>query len=348
MSVIGNYNLQSWFRRLIGPQGGGLPSSARRRVPQPLAPVNCPAIPLEGFDDVLVLQPGLDFYVDLMRRRQGFAFVKRTHGFWDGLVFLCDSVPELGECIAQGRKVSVGMVRRALGDADVLNSVEEKCKIGIAGGANFVNHFRGHFYTELVADLQNPLRIPGYIEANSFEGYPNSHNSLNPCGKLRAVYHCFQTSGRLAHDALVWKQAIFDGTFVRVVEAIAGLPVVLIGPAHLGVLEEHLRLRQFHHVEIPLVGAPGGRFRILRDAQEVLDSAARKGRPAVVLYQAGALAFWLIYRLFGTNPRTIHLDLGRCLDVWCPEVVRSQPWFAENSQRIIENMNLQSLFLEYI
>ena len=250
--------------------------------------------------------------------------------------------------VSRGRKVSVRMVRRALDDAVVLYSVEEKCKIGIAGGANFVNHFRGHFYTELVADLQNPLRIPGYIEANSFEGYPNSHNSLNPCGKLRAVYHCFQTSGRLAHDALVWKQAIFDGTFVRVLEAIADLPVVLIGPPHLGVLEEHLRLREFHHVEIPPVGVPGERSGILRAAQKVLDSASRDGRPAVVLYQAGALAFWLIYRLFGTNPRTIHLDLGRCLDVWCPEVVRSQPWFAENSQRIIENMNLKSLFLEYM
>jgi hypothetical protein len=105
-------------------------------------------------------------------------------------------------------------------------------------------------------------------------------------------------------------------------------------------------VRDFHHIPTPLVGAPGERFSILRDAREILKHASVDGRPAVVLYQAGALAFWLIYRLFKEDPRTIHLDLGRCLDVWCPDVVRAQPWFADNSQRIIENMNLQSLFSE--
>ncbi len=236
------------------------------------------------------------------------------------------------------------MVARALNDPGVLDSVEERCKVGAPGGANFVNHFRGQFYTELVQDLQNPLPEPAYIEANSFEGYPNSHCALNPGAKLRDVYHSFQTSGRLAHDALVWKQAILDGTFWDVVDPIRGLPVVLVGPPHLSMLGQHLGLREFHHVEIPLVGAPGERHALLQRCDHVLRDASRDGRPAVVFYQAGALAFWLIYRLFLIAPATFHLDVGRCLDVWCPAVARTQPWFVENSERIIANMHLQPLY----
>jgi hypothetical protein len=344
MSVIVTRDRRGLYRNLIGTLGGGSSANGLGGVAQVFSLVDCPVFQLEGFPDVPVLQPGLQFYLDLLRQRQGFAFVKRTHGFWDGLVFLCDSVPELGDRVARGKKVTAKMVARALNDAAVLDLVEERCKVGIPGGSNFVNHFRGHFYTELVEDLQNPLPLPGYVEANSFEGYPNAHNSFNACTKLRDVYHSFQTSGRLAHDALVWKQAILDGTFSEVVDAIRDLPVVLVGPPHLSALVQHLSLREFHHVVIPLVGAPGDRHAVLRRCQDVLGNASSPGRPPVVLYQAGALAFWLIYRLFASAHHTIHLDLGRCLDVWCPEVVRAQPWFAVNSQRIIANMHLESLF----
>src|SRR5262249_16720976 len=148
---------------------------------------------------------------------------------------------------------------------------------------------------------------------------PESHIALNPAIRLRDVYRAFHTSGRNAHDALVWKQSIIDGTFSRVLESIRDLSVVLIGPPHLSTLGQHLGLQRFNHVEIPLVGAPGERHTLLERCVEVLRRVSSDGRPPVFFYQAGALAFWLIYRLFPLCPNSFHLDIGRCLDVWFPE-----------------------------
>jgi hypothetical protein len=301
-----------------------------------LSPPCCPIFHLEGFADVPVLQPGLSFYLDLMRRRKGFAFVKRTHGFWDGLVFLSESVPAVGDRVARGESVASSEVRLALSDAGVVDELEER--------SGYVNHFRDQFYTELIEDLQAPLGLPAYIEANAFRGYPNSDAfpALHPVAKLREVYRSFQISGRTAHDALVWKQAILDGTLTQVGETLREMPVVLVGPPHLSTLAHHLELRHFQHIVIPAVGAPAERYSLLgRCSQSLRDVSDRV--PAAVLYQAGALAYWLIYRLFPIAPHTIHLDLGRCLDIWYPDVVGRQPWFVQNRERIIPNMRLEHL-----
>jgi hypothetical protein len=288
---------------------------------------------LEGFADVRVLRPGLPFYLDLLQQRHGFAFVKRTHGFWDGLVFLCESAPEIEARVARGESVNAVTVRRVLEDVEVVESAERR--------SGYSEHFRDQFYTELVEDLQRPLEMASYLEANSFRGYPNSDAcpALHPVELLRRAYLSFHTSGRSAHDALVWKQAILDGTFWLVVEAIRNMPVLIIGPPHLATLGKHLGLAEFHHVVIPLAGAPSERRPLLRRCLDTLRHVSGGG-PAVVLYQAGALAFWLIYRLFPIAPQTFHLDLGRCLDVWYPDVVAQQPWFVQNRARIISNLHL--------
>jgi hypothetical protein len=307
-------------------------------VPDVLAPTSCPIFHLEGFPDVPVLQPGLPFYLDLLQRREGFAFVKRTHGFWDSLVFLSDSATEIGARVDRGEAVGAAIVRDVLGDVDLVVDVERR--------SGFVDHFRDQFYTELVEDLQSPLRMPSYIEASSFRGYPNSEirPALHPVQRLRRVYRSVHTSGRKSHDALVWKQAILDGTFWLVVEAIRDISVVLIGPPHLSTLGQHLGLKDFHHLVIPIVGAPGARRSLLQQGRDTLRRASEGGRPAVVLYQAGALAYWLIYRLFPLASHTFHLDVGRCLDVWYPEVVGQQEWFGQNGEQIIANMRLEHLY----
>ncbi len=347
MSRITAPQPRRWWHFMVSKLCGRQSKSDRDGLADYIAPDSCPTVHLEGFRDIFVLQPGLPFYLDLLDRKRGFAFVKRTHGFWDGLVFLTDSVPVIGERVSLGENVTAEMVRVALRDPEVIRSIEQRCQIGVSGGANFVNHFSDDFYTELVEDLQTPLNLPSYIEANSFEGFPDSHKALNPALSLRRVYHSFNTSHRTAHDALVWKQAILDGTFQKVVESVRRLPVVLIGPSHLSPLGNIWGLRQFHHVEIPLIGAPGDRHSLLAQSRDALRMVSSDGRPPVVLYQAGALAFWLIYRLYPHYPSSFHLDVGRCLDVWFPEVVGTQPWFLENQTRIVANMRLEHLYGEH-
>jgi hypothetical protein len=327
--------LRGWYHGLIGTR------SRQARGPRTvvsggvLAPPSCPLFHPEGFADVSVLQPGLDFYLGLIARGDGFAFVKRTHGFWDGLVYLCESAPAIESRVVAGERVTAAIVRETLASAVVVETAERL--------SGYVNHYRDQFYTELVEDLQSPLVTPFYMDATSFRGYPNSDErpALHAVQWLRRVHQSFHTSGRAAHDALVWKHAIFDGTFHRVVEAVHEMPVVLIGPDHLATLGQHLGLAEFHHVVIPLAGAPAERGSLLRRCCDALRRASASARPPVVLYQCGALAFWLIYRLFPLVPRSIHLDVGRCLDVWYPEVVERQPWFVQNRDQIITNMRLE-------
>jgi hypothetical protein len=303
-----------------------------------MAPRSCPIFHLEGFADVPVLKPGLSFYLDLLDRSRGFAFVKRTHGFWDGLVFLGEEDPEIAETMARGEPVEAARVRASLSDRERVEILERR--------SGYIAHFRDQFYSELVEDLQAPLAYPAYIEANSFRGYPNSdaRPAHNPVESLRRAYRSFHTSGRRAHDALVWKQAILDGTFWRFVEMIGDRPVLVIGPAHLSTLGRHLGLDEFHHITIPIAGAPTERHALFERCSMVLRQISERGRPAVVLYQAGALAFWLIYRLYALMPTTTHLDLGRCLDVWYPDVVGGQPWFVQNRGLLIERMRLNHLY----
>jgi hypothetical protein len=344
MQLIETPRLRDWYRQMADSIRGKPRESLRRPRWDVLTPKDCPVTYLEGFTDLPVLQPGLDFYLGLLRRGVGFSFVKRTHGFWDGLGFLCQSAPEIAARVERGEPIHADMVRQAVSDPVVLETLVRRCQVGVSGGANFVNHFHEHFYTELVEDLQAPLALSTYFEANSFEGFPHGHNALNPVDWLRRVYHSFHTSGRPAHDALVWKQSIIDGTFREVVEAIRDLPVMLVGPPHLSDIGVHLGLRDLRHIVIPLVGAPLERSSLLKQCSETLRRLTRGRGPATILYQAGALSFWLIYRLFPRAPRTFHLDVGRCLDVWYPDVGGRQPWFLDNREEIIANMNLNSIY----
>jgi hypothetical protein len=143
---------------------------------------------------------------------------------------------------------------------------------------------------------------------------------------------------------LVWKQAILDGTFSHVIKAIAQMPVLVIGPPHVSSIGHHFGLREFHHIVIPITGAPSERRCLLGRCTDALKRITKGGSPGVVLYQASALAIWLIYRLFSFRPRSFHLDVGRALDVWFPDVVGQQPWFINNRERIITNMQLEHLY----
>jgi hypothetical protein len=328
--------LRSWYRSLADT----LIRGSQKQIDAPskvLAPRACPTFQLEQFPDATVLQPGLRFYLGLFDRKEGFAFVKRTHGFWDGLVYLREAVPEIDARVVRGEPVTSEMVRVALSDIELAARLERR--------SGYDEHYRDHFWTELVEDLQNPHRMPAYIEANSFRGYPNSlFPALNPVDRLREVYHSFHTSGRPAHDAQVWKQSILDGRFRHLVRRLRRMTVVVIGPSHLSGLESHYGLRSFQHIVIPITGAPRERRALLQRCSTALQDASQTGRPTAVLYQAGALAFWLIYRLFPVFPAAFHLDLGRCLDVWFPEVVSEQPWFIQNREQSIAKLQLEHLY----
>ena len=66
--------------------------------------------------------------------------------------------------------------------------------------------------------------------------------------------------------------------------------------------------------------------------------------PKVLMFQAGSLSWWLIYRLFPDLKNTFFVDVGRPLDIWYPDVVGKQPWFRHNKDFLLQKMGLEGLF----
>ena len=133
--------MRGWYRTMASMVKVSAPPGPRQ-TGHVLAPDSCPIFHLEGFSNV----PVLSFYLDLLRRHQGFAFVKRTHGFWDGLVYLCDVVPEIEARVTRGETIEARFIRELFNDDAVVKAVEQR--------SGFTSHFHDHFYSELVEDLQ--------------------------------------------------------------------------------------------------------------------------------------------------------------------------------------------------
>lgn len=307
---------------------------------------------LEGFDDVTVIQPGIHFYVDLIRRREYFTFLKRTHGFWDVLIDLYEVCPEVIEALRSPSRQPArgvgGLIRRLLSrmspapmdhDWELPDEVIEK----LESLRSYKNFWRGRFANEVVRDLQTPHRHRYYFEANSFRGYSNSDKkpALHPVDQLRDVYHIFHTSNRIFHDGLVWKDAVFSGELYDVFDAIRDLEIIMVGPSHLENLGELLGLDRFHHVPIHATEATTDREELLKQCLQLAHTLAR---PKAFLFQAGALAYWIIYRMFPQVNKSFLLDFGRALDVWYPNVISTQDWFRDNRELIITRMHLEEFY----
>lgn len=297
------------------------------------------ALLLEGISDIKLSRPGIEFYVRRIVQGQPFAFVKRTHGIWDNLAMLLERAGIHGskpETPADTDRIHRAMKKMAE------EQVSRKRQLWVY-----------HFLNDLLEDLQNVVSGGAFYEAISFRGYPRDGphragaDSERTLSELAAAVLAFCNKQPQWHDALVWKEAVLCGTFHRLLESLRQVRVLLIGPAHLNGLGKILEPKAFHHLKIRTVGAIYDREVILKQALRLIKRFVHEARssdlPTVVVFQAGALAHWLIYRLYRRAPGTFYLDLGRVLDIWFPSVVKSQPWFARNRQTIVRNMGLEGI-----
>ncbi len=305
---------------------------------------------LEGFEEIPVVRPGFSFYAQLLEANRPFAFVKRTHGFWDALVELSVARMRVGQDSHRLAKRILRALTRRIGvvgregaglDQSVRDELERKSRY---------KYFWGdHFVDELLDALKALPAAPNYFEAISFRGFsrPGEHerrlDSAHTKYKLRDAVLTYTPRQPRWHDAMVWKDAVTSGELRPLVRCLRGAKVIVVGPPHLSTLGNLTGIADYHHVSIHPTDAIKDRERILRRVRDVIRLSAT-ATPTVCLFQAGSLAYWLIYRLFTRERDVFLIDIGRVLDVWYPEIVSPQPWFQDCQDRIVKNMELEDLY----
>lgn len=309
-------------------------------------------VALEGFDDVVVLRLPMQRYLDMLEAGEPFAFVKRTHGFWDRLADLPEVLPDLDAVMDDaaarwGQPVTDASDPRAqLAQLLVERRLPDEAIQALEARRTFRGIWETGAMADLIAALQSPHASHRYLESVAFRGYPNSdhHPAHHDVALLRRAYHVFHTSGRLPHDALLFKQAAIDGSLREFWALLArlGRPTVLVGPPHLADLSTRCGFADLLHAPIHGTRAFYLRSDILASLRELLRSFPPDSRP-ILLFQAASLTDWLIHRLFGEFPDVTLIDVGRSVDAYYPEVVAPQNWFQINRDAIIDRLGIADL-----
>lgn len=308
-----------------------------------MSEIRWPVAKLEGFDDVTVVRPGIDWYVARIREGRPFAIAKRTHGFWDRVVDLSDFHAPFGELCAEARRRDDDAFPSAADLARVLRFDEATAR-RLEMRKRFKGFWEGAFACELLTELRDPPRDERWIEANAFRGYSRSDAkpALHDVGRLREVFLALRSRRTTYHDALVFKDGIVDGGFLRVLDALRALPSVLVGPPHLARFARLAGLPRMEHLEIHPTEAIRSREKLAAACLKAVRRRPRGG-PFVVMFQAGSLSWWLMRRVFAEAPDVFLLDVGRTLDVWFPEIVADQPWFRIDRASIVKSMRIEAL-----
>ncbi len=283
--------------------------------------------------DVFVIQPGLEFYISQLESQHRFAFVKRSHGFWDRLVDLLTVdlgykgfVEEVVRSPSRQGNAIPYLTSLRLSPAQI-QSLEARSPYKHLWSTGL---FRQH-----IADLlMGPLDLDFY-EGNAMEAFTHAPPGMSagwPARILRPAYLSAVPGGRRYHDSLVFKDGAIEGTLERLLASIRPYRVVLIGPGHLADLGQRLCWPHFHHLYIPPFQAMAIREEISAAARTLIASFG--GAPTVVVLQAGSLSWWLAYRLYAELPCATFLDVGRSIDAWYPAVAADQNWYKVHEEQI--------------
>ena len=306
-----------------------------------------PAVELEGFDDVVVVRPGIDWYVERLRDERPFAFVKRTHGIWDYLVDLAEVHPPFRALVDEALRRD-DPAFPAPGDVERVLALDEDTIARLEMRKPYKGFWEGGFARDIVVETRNPHADERWIEANSFRGYSGSDAkpALHPVAQLREVYLAIRSRATTYHDALTFKDGMLDGGFRRVLDALAPMRVVLVGPPHLAKFGSLAGLPKFDFVRIHPTDAVRERERVLEACRRKLAPGLfrRTRGPTAFVFQAGWLSWWLMYRLFPEAPDVWQLDVGRTLDAWYPGIAKGQNWFRADRDAIVSSMRLEKIY----
>ena len=181
----------------------------------------------------------LDYYLERMRRRDYFSFVKRTHGTWELLLWY------------------------------------DKLQRGVATPRerNKVNRWQSKNITDILATLQNRTS-DSFIEAVAFSAQPTTDwwwamdDDL-----LDRIWLPYRLDQWTWHDAMIWKGAYEQGRFESFIALAREFPVVLVGPESLKPIGRSWNIPSFQHLPISRTDAYADTERVIAQLNQVDQSS---------------------------------------------------------------------------
>lgn len=257
----------------------------------------------------------ITYYIERVRSGRCFSHAKINHGFWERAIRIrnrgYDATPE-GRCAA---------------DASTLG-LPAMLETG--------------FWDEFVEQLAGwPADDPDLSLAVSAYAYSGSliwgGQAPNP-NEVASVIRDMLPAGYEPENALVWKDAVVDGSIRELFDALGPIHKVVVGPPPLCRALSHLPGVPAIHYSIHPTDARREREKIFQE----LHALHRRfnGEPVAYLFQAATLAVWLIRKLHRRLPGAFLIDLGRALDIFAPELHDEQHWIWHSRAEISANWGI--------
>ena len=292
---------------------------------------------------LIVNTPSPNFYINLLKKNIPFAMNKRTHGFWDALVYI--------EYVTKDFEKIYSSI---LNKNEILTLACRWMREQPQWYQRFVYIFGEGFIRECFNDLNYPNNSKNLFQAISIVGtfgqkIPDS-NKLHKEKMIEIICNLTKRFNKI-YDATIWKEAAYTGELLNLVKTIQDRPIIAIGPNHLKKLNERIELKNFKFVEIPNHGGAIKKrldvFQDLNNAIKEIISINKNSHPIIIL-QAGCIANWLIERLFNDHKNISYLDMGLVLDVWFPEIITTKSaswgWFGQRRYLILKKMKVEKLY----
>jgi len=240
--------------------------------------ISCPYIQIIPLTkDIKIYYPNSRYFLKCLKDRKPFAFPRLTHGFW---------------LAAQGEPN------------------DTVCMMGIHGMGV------PGFIQEIMNSLENVSRLPnmflsvGLLDYHSDPEKLVTHRAETYISTLRAA---IKNKDLTLYDSRMYKSMAISGEIAVLPRICQRMHTVVVGSDVLSILGERWNLSGFTHIEIPLIFASKYRYDILKKIEEILEKV---NKPAIVLFRAGSLSYWLTYYLSLKYPDVFYLDLGQVLNIW--------------------------------
>lgn len=292
-----------------------------------------------------LLTPSAETFFARLRDDQPFAYPRLPHGFWDCLLELRTMRARLAEAAPPGlfSAEQLDRLTRRLCD-------EMMPALGV---------YAENFLPEILDGIAGESTQPAYQRSISFKWRPTIDDRVfsrtDAIGEveqrqLKIFTECFKQDP-VVYESMIWKRWAYSGDLKRLPPLARERPVILVGAAWVGHLDQRWQLPWFEHVEIPLNSytiryAVLDRIKaaVLR-AKAVAELHATK-RPLVLL-QGGSFAYWLIARLHCWDPSVFYFDLGQSLHIWFLDDENLWwDWLYFHPRLLMENCELDAFYRE--
>lgn len=273
--------------------------------------------------DFTVPQGRIDFddIIKLLESKKGFAGAKLAHGFWEGCSRIFDDFKEAGV-----------LENLSLKDWETFYpNYNDPCPLDM--------------FLELLDILGNASKTPSYKIFTSMFGWRNGGNvEGTPYVGQEKVS---RTMERIVDpeveqsDALVFKEAVYNQEFIKLIEIVRHYDVIVLGPSYLRHFGAFARIKNFTHIQVDARRAGAEADKILSVVRDKIAKAG--GRYVVCLIQAGGKpSSWLSYHLHKYFPDNVFLPMGQTLNLCNISKLEDVNWFKmyrRETCRCIEQIN---------